>query len=54
MCECGRRTCDRIGLISKVHGCDEIGVHGEFMENLAIRKYIPLKALDELVHPEAG
>ena len=24
------------------------------MENLAVRKNIPLKALDELVHPDAG
>jgi hypothetical protein len=54
MCECGRRTGDRIGLISKVHGCDETAVHGEYVENLAIRKNIPLKALDELVHPDAG
>jgi len=54
MCECGRRTSDRIGLISKVHGCDETTVQGEYVENLAIRKNIPLKALDELVHPDAG
>jgi hypothetical protein len=54
MCECGRRTSNRIGLISKVHGRDEIAVHGEYVENLAIRKYIPLKALDKLVHPDAG
>src|ERR1700758_5251701 len=53
MCECGRRTSDRIGLISKVHGCDQTTVHGEDVENLAIRKNIPLKALDELVHPDA-
>jgi hypothetical protein len=51
--ECGRRTGDRIGLISKVHGCDETSVHGEYVENLAIRKNIPLKAFDELVHPDA-
>jgi hypothetical protein len=31
MCECGRRTGDRIGLISKVHGCDETAVHGEYI-----------------------
>ena len=52
MLECGRRTVDRMGLISKVHGCDETAVHGEYVENLAIRKNIPLKALDELVHPD--
>jgi hypothetical protein len=51
MCECGRRTSDRIGLISKVHGCNETAVHGEYVENLAIRKNIPLKALDELGAP---
>src|ERR1700722_6961548 len=53
MCECRRGASDRIGLISKVHGCDETAVHGEYVENLAIRKNIPLKALDELVHPDA-
>jgi hypothetical protein len=53
MCECGRRTSDRIGLISQVHGCDETAVHREYVKNLAIRKNVPLKALDELVHPEA-
>src|ERR1700677_697863 len=53
MCECGRRTSDRIGLISEVHGCYETALHGEYVKNLAIRKDIPLKTLDELVHPDA-
>src|SRR5271154_7461162 len=54
MCECGRRTSGWIGLIPEVHGCDKTAVHSEYVENLAVGKYIPLKALDELVHPDAG
>src|SRR6202171_6740464 len=54
MCECGRRTSGWIGLIPEVHGCDKTAVHSEYVENFAIRKNIPLKALDELVHPDAG
>ena|GEM_PF-3228719 len=53
-CEGGRRTSGWIGLIPKVHGCDETALHGEHVKNLAVRKNIPLKALDELVHPDAG
>src|SRR5260221_12031456 len=54
MCECGRRTCGWIGLIPEVHGCDKTAVHCEYVENLAVRKNISLKALDMLVHPDAG
>ena len=54
MCECGRRTSGWIGLIPEVHGCDETALHGEYVKNLAVGKNIPLKALDELVHPDAG
>src|SRR2546430_2115568 len=43
-----------IGLIAEVHGCDKTAVHGEYVENLAVRKNIPFKTLDELVHPDAG
>src|ERR1035441_1255081 len=53
MCECGRRTSGWIGLIPEVHGCDETSLHGEHVKNLAVRKNIALKALDELVHPDA-
>src|SRR5258708_33857014 len=53
MRECGRRTSSWIGLIPEVHGCDKTAVHSEYVENLAVRKNIPLKALDELVHPDA-
>src|SRR5258708_9684012 len=52
MCECGRRTSGWIGVIPEVHGCDKTAVHSEYVQNLAIRKNIPLKALDELVHPD--
>src|ERR1700722_12884057 len=51
MCECGGRTSGRISLIPQVHGCDKPAVHSEYVENLAVRKNIPLKALHELVHP---
>ena len=54
MCECGRRTSGWIGLIPEVHGCDKTAVHSEYVENLAVRKNFPLKALDELVHPDTG
>ena len=54
MCECGRRTSGCIGLIAEVHGCDKTAVHGEYVDNLAVRKNIPFKTLDELVHPDAG
>lgn len=51
MCECGSRTrC--IGLLSEVHGCDETVVQGEYMENFAVRKNIPFKIPDELVHSD--
>ena len=53
MYECGRRVSGWIGLISEVHCPDKTAVHGEHVENLAVRKNIPLKALDELVHPDA-
>src|SRR5215470_12009552 len=53
MFECGRRTSSWIGLIPKVHGCDKTGVHGEYVENFAIRYNIPLKVPDELVHSDA-
>ena len=54
MCECGRRTSGWIGLIAEVHCCDKTVVHREYVQNLAVRKNIPLKALDELVHPDKG
>src|SRR5258708_23676071 len=54
MCERRRPTSACIGLIPDVHGCDETALHGEYVKNLAVRKNIPLKALDELVHPDAG
>src|ERR1700679_623222 len=53
MREGGRRTSGCIGLIPEVHGCDKTTAHGEYVENLAVGKNIPLKALDELVHPDA-
>src|SRR6266404_5502 len=53
MYECGRRTSGWIGLIPEVHCRDKTAVHSEYVQNLAIRKNIPLKALDELVHPDA-
>ncbi len=52
MYECGRRTSGWIGLIPEVHCRDKTAVHSEYVQNLAIRKNIPLKALDELVHPD--
>ncbi len=54
MCECARWTSSCIGLISEVHGCDKPPVHGKYVENLAVRKNITLKALNNLVHPDAG
>jgi|GEM_PF-1043921 hypothetical protein len=39
--------------VPEVHGYDKTAVHGEYVKNLAVRKNIPLKALDELVHPDA-
>jgi LysR family transcriptional regulator, hca operon transcriptional activator len=41
MCECGRRTGDRIGLISQVHGCDETSVHGEFLSKEPLIAILP-------------
>jgi hypothetical protein len=35
------------------HRRDKTAVHSEYVQNLAVRKNIPLKALDELVHPDA-
>src|ERR1700737_4444817 len=54
MYECGRRTSGWIGLIPDVHCRDKTAVHSEYVQNLAVRKNIPLKALDELVHPDAS
>ena len=54
MCECGRRISSWFGLIPEVHGCDQPAVHGEYVENLAVRKNIPLTTPDELVDPDAG
>ena len=52
MRECGSRTrC--IGLIPEVHSCDETVVHGEYVENFAVRKNIPFKIPDELVHSDS-
>jgi hypothetical protein len=53
MCECGRWT-SSIFLTSEVHGRDKTAVYGENMENLAVRKNITFKTLDELVHPDPG
>jgi hypothetical protein len=53
MCECGRWT-SSIFLTSEVHGRDKTAVYGENMENLAVRKNIPIKTLDELVHPDSA
>jgi NAD(P)-dependent dehydrogenase (short-subunit alcohol dehydrogenase family) len=54
MGECGRRTSGCIGFIPEVHACDETALHGEHVKNLAVRKDITLKALDELVHSDAS
>ena len=43
-----------VGLIPEVHGCDEAVFHGEYVDDFAVRKDIPFKTLDELVHPDAG
>src|ERR1700733_13527343 len=52
MCECGSGTrC--IGLIPEVHSCDETVVHGEYVENFAVRKNIPFKIPDDLVHSDS-
>jgi hypothetical protein len=39
--------------IPEVHGCDETVVHGEYVENFAVRKNIPFKIPDELVHSDS-
>src|SRR5580698_2162497 len=52
MAECGRRT-GCIGLIPEVHGCDKTALYGENMENLAVRKNIPFKTLDDLVYSDS-
>ena len=54
MCGCGRRISSWIGLIAEVHGCDETAHHGKHVKNLAVGKNIPLKALDDLVDPDAS
>src|SRR5665213_681911 len=54
MCECSRRASTRIGLIPEIHGRDETTLHSEHMNDLAVRKNITLKALDELMHPDAN
>jgi hypothetical protein len=43
MCECGRRISGWIGLIPEIHGCDKTAVHTEYVDNLAVRKNIPLE-----------
>ena len=53
MGECISRTIVGIGLIPKVHGCDEAALHRECVENIAIPQYSLFEALDELVHPDA-
>ena len=52
MHECGGRPSAWIGLIPEVHCRDETAVHGKYVQNLAVRENIPLKVLDELVHPD--
>src|ERR1700674_1368951 len=47
-----RQTSGWIGLTPEVHCRDKTAVHSEYVQNLAVRKNIPLKALDELVHPD--
>src|SRR5580704_3837867 len=54
MCERGRRTRSLIGLIPKIHSRDKTVVHSKYVENFAVRQNIPLKTLDELVHPDAN
>ena len=51
---CCRRTRGCICLIYEVHSCDQTVLHREYMEKNAVRKNLPLKALDELVNPDAG
>ena len=52
-CECGGRTTGGIGVIPEVHGGDKAAIHSEYVENFAVRKNIPVKVLDELVHPDS-
>ena len=52
MGECGSGT-SCIGLIPKVHRCDETFAHGEYVENFAVRKNIPFKISDDLVHSDS-
>src|SRR5215831_564899 len=44
MRECGRGTGTWIGLTPEVHGGDKTGVHGEYVENFAVRQHIALEA----------
>ena len=48
------RQLGRLDRIPKVLGCDKTAVHSEYVKNLAVRKNTPLKALHELVHPDAN
>jgi hypothetical protein len=51
MRECGGRTIC-IHLIPGVQDCDETVVQGEYMEDFAVRKNIPFKISDHLVHSD--
>src|ERR1700740_3093251 len=52
MRECSSRT-HCIGLIPKVHRCDQIVGHGEYWEKFAGRKNIPFKISDDLVSSDS-
>ena len=53
MCKCLSRTRGCILLIHQFHCRDKTAVHREYVQNLAVRKNIPLQALDQLMHPDA-
>src|SRR6185437_5265389 len=50
MCECGGRARRAIASVAKLHGCDKTVVHREYVDNFAVRKNLPLNALNELAH----
>ncbi len=52
MRERGGRT--RIRGVTEVHGRDQPAVHGEYVNNLAVRKYIAAETLNKLVYPDVN
>ena len=54
MRESSRRTSRSPSLVPELHGRNETALHRKHVMNLAVRKNIPVQALDELMHSNAN